>query len=139
MRIGLVILTMAAFASVAASQNLDTLSYGPADVTITGVVVARTFPGSPNFESIKKGDKPEVFWILNLPKPVSVRGVPNDDIDIAETKISRIQLVFEKPKLYHTYRTLLNRAVKVTGTLLHAMSGHHHTAVLLTVSKMTGA
>ncbi len=35
------------------------LSYEPNIVTLSGTLVRKTFPGPPNYESVKKGDKPE--------------------------------------------------------------------------------
>jgi hypothetical protein len=35
------------------------LSYEPAVVTLSGTLVRKTFPGPPNYKSVKKGDKPE--------------------------------------------------------------------------------
>lgn len=118
-------------------QAQDTLGYEPSVVTITGVVASDTFPGPPNFESIQAGDSPEDYWVLTLARPVFVSGVPNDDLNVSESNISSLQLVFMNPKDYDKYRKLLNCKVKVTGTLFHAMNGHHHTKVLLAVTIMT--
>ena len=124
------------FTVATAVQAQDTLQYGPSVVTITGVAVSDTFPGPPNYESIQAGDKPEDYWVLRLSSPIFVLGAPNDDLNVSENDISALQLVFMNSDDYNTYRKLLNGKVKVTGTLFHAMSGHHHTKVLLAVKNM---
>jgi hypothetical protein len=42
------------------------LSYEPAVATLSGTLVRKTLPGVPNYESVKKGDKPETSWFLDL-------------------------------------------------------------------------
>lgn len=48
------------------------LSYEPAIVTLSGTLVRKTFPGPPNYESVKKGDRPETSWFLDLQESVCV-------------------------------------------------------------------
>ena len=117
----------------AAAQHFDSLSYGPAIVTVSGVVVRDTFPGPPNFESVSRGDEAEAYWVLELAMPVYVR--PSSD-EGAEDSVSRMQLVFKDVADYDKYRLLLGNGVNVTGTLMHAMSAHHHTKVLIIVKNM---
>src|SRR5215469_3777885 len=91
------------------------LDYEPTFVTLTGVVVRRTYPGPSNFESIREGDKPETSWVLMLPRPVCVDGRPGDSVNVAKTRIRRVQLVFENQETYETYRRILRRRAVVTG------------------------
>ncbi len=48
--------------------------YDPAVTTVNGILLARTYPGSPNYESVNTGDKAERIWLLKLPKPINVLG-----------------------------------------------------------------
>jgi hypothetical protein len=48
----------------------DCLSYEPSVVRLTGTIVRETFPGAPNYASVEQGDKPEVYWFLNLSRPI---------------------------------------------------------------------
>jgi len=91
------------------------LSYEPAVVTLEGTLVRRTFPGPPNYESIRKGDRPETAWILELGAPVCVYP------DSAEPDI------------------LWGKEVIVMGTLYGVHTGHHHTPVLLTIESIEKA
>jgi hypothetical protein len=113
------------------------LKYGPEVVTLRGKVKRVVFPGRPNYESIKDGDEPERYWVLFLPTAVCVRGDEKDDPN-AETEkgVKEMQLMLES---YDTYRHLLGKTVSVSGTLMRAITGHHHTAVLLQVVDMKQA
>lgn len=110
------------------------LDYEPSFATLTGVLVRRTYPGPPNFESIREGDKPETSWVLMLPRPVCVDGRSGDPVNVAMTNIRRVQLVFENQESYETYRRILRRRAVVTGLLFGAITAHHHTDVLLIVT-----
>jgi hypothetical protein len=68
-----------------------------------------------------------------------VNAKTNDELnDQKESGVMRLQLVFMKGE-YVTYRALLHKSVLVKGTLYHAFSGHHRTAVLLTVESISAA
>lgn len=114
------------------------LSYESATVTLTGVIVSRTYPGPPNYESIKDGDEPETYWLLALSYPICVNEKPSAFYEAAKN-VRRVQLVFSSEKAYKTYRPLLGKRVTATGTLYGAHTGHHKTPVLLTVDSLTKA
>ncbi len=112
--------------------------YEPEVVTLLGKLSLETFPGRPNYEDVRQGDETETCWILNLEGPISVSAkTPQDDFNEVETGVHWLQLVMD-------YKTIVpkktgfkvNKNVKVTGTLYHAFSGHHHTRVLLTVQRV---
>jgi hypothetical protein len=118
------------------AQRIDSLSYEPTIVRIQGIIRQDTFPGPPNYESIKNGDKMEVYWILDLVSPVFVNGTPGDDINKAESNVTKMQLVL-LPKQYLSYKNLIRHKVIVTGTLFHGITGHHKTDVLVKVKNIT--
>jgi hypothetical protein len=111
------------------------LSYEPARVSLTGTISKKTFPGPPNYESIKRGDKPETYWVLHLEKPICTKASADND---AETGVADLQLILTR-KQYALYRKLLGRRapLTVTGKLSHAITGHHHTPVLMEVINIT--
>ena len=113
------------------------LSAEPAAVTLKGRITRRTFAGRPNYESIKKGDEPETYWILHLARPVCVLG--DDFNDQPEKNVSKVQLVFSGSEPYARYKKFFSKRVVVGGKLFHANTGHHHTKVLIMVSGMKGA
>lgn len=114
------------------------LSYEPATVTLKGKISRKTFAGPPNYESVKKGDTPEPYWILHLIKPICMDA--NEKIiggEKREKKVSSLQLILSGEQ-YAQYKGLLGKRVEVSGKLMHAHTGHHHTKVLLTVKAIKG-
>ena len=118
--------------SPSAQMPQDCLSYDPATVMLKGKLSRNTFAGPPNYESVKKGDAPETYWILHLARPICVSG------DEPEKNVSDIQL-FLSEEQYARHKDLLGKRVVVSGKLWHANMGHHHTSVLLNVAEIKGA
>jgi len=118
----------------ATSQNC--LSYETDGVKLVGKLLRKTFPGPPNYQSLKKGDQPEVEWILRLAKPICVKADKLNEYNAAERNVSDVQLVLTEEQSGQIRRRRLNRAVAITGQLFHAHTGHHHTRVLMAVSKL---
>jgi len=82
----------------------DCLSYEPAAVKLTGILIRKTFPGPPNYESIRKGDKPETYWLLRLAKDICVNEDKlNPAINIEQKNIRTIELVLS-PEIYQAHR-----------------------------------
>src|SRR5436190_17422865 len=44
--------------------------YRPASVSLTGRLIQRTLPGPPNYQSIARGDRPQVVVFLILDDPI---------------------------------------------------------------------
>jgi hypothetical protein len=123
-----------------AQSGKGCLSYEPTVVQLTGTVTRKTFPGPPNYESIKRGDQPETYWLLELQRPACVdHGNPGNLTDQAKKDIRRIQLVFSGKDAYAKYQRLLGKRVVATGTLYGSATGHHKTPVLLQVNTLTEA
>jgi hypothetical protein len=126
------------FAGLVFGQSKDCLKYEPNMVSVTGIVERDTFPGHPNYESIKAGDEPEVYWILKLSKPVCVTGKPNDDLNESEKNIIEMQLVLTEAQ-YKEFHNFIGKKVIINGTLFHGITAHHKTTVLIKVEKMVAA
>ena len=121
--------------AAASSIGGTCLSYGPAVVTLKGTITPKTFPGRPNFESIERGDEPEAVWILALTESTCTSEQKVDEHTIeAEANVRELQLTIGDQQLYERYQPLLGRTVNVSGTLDHAVTGHHHTPVILDVT-----
>jgi hypothetical protein len=116
------------------------LNYGPQRVQLEGTLYQKSFPGPPNYEDIKKGDKEKIYWLIRTTKKFCV----NDSKDNWAGKLvdqSEVQLVIMEPvfELYETRKSFLGHKVIVNGTLFPQMSGHHKTAVLMTVKSLEKA
>ncbi len=131
-----VLVTFTAVCAGQANAGKSCLEYGPSVVTLKGTLARKTFPGPPNYESIRKGDRPETYWLVELAKPICVNEDQEDkELGPAYKDIRAIQLVVE-PEVYKTHVELIGKYVLVTGTLFGAISGHHHTPVLLSVKTL---
>jgi hypothetical protein len=124
--------------SMHASAQDGCISYEPELVKLKGTIIRKTFPGPPNYESVRRGDEPETYWILHLAKPICTTASADND---AESNVSDIQLILT-PKQYALYRKFVgataHAVVTATGKLSHAITGHHHIQVLLEVKGMSG-
>ncbi len=135
------IIAVIMFISIPSSVGQSTtrsqcLSYEPAVVTLSGTLVRKTFPGPPNYESVKKGDRPETSWLLDLPESVCVNEDKTDpDLNPKQSGIHEIQLVLQTEQ-YQQHKGMVGRKVLATGTLFGKHTGHHHTPVLLTIRKL---
>jgi hypothetical protein len=77
-----------------------------------------------------------VFPSLRLTAPITVWGVPNDDLDSETEKgVSRIHLVLSAP-LMEQYKKLKGKRATVVCSLFHSHTGHHHTKVLCDASSI---
>jgi hypothetical protein len=127
-------LMLCLFIATAYASAQECLSYDVAGVQLTGTISRKTFPGPPNYESIRRGDKPETYWILHLARPICTTANADDE---AESGITDLQLILPlnpPPKDYARFKKLAGRKdVMVVGQLMHAISGHHHTPVLVEV------
>ena len=111
------------------------LEYGPT-VTLTGKVYSKVFPGPPNYESVKRGDRPETTLILSLATPTCTTNKTADDIDVPEPDIREVQLVLSKPSDWKLIKRVLGKPVVITGTLFHSHTAHHRTKILLDVAEL---
>ena len=130
-----VVMSGAAGEAIAASACL---SYEPGTVELRGQVVAKVFPGPPNYQDVKRGDTPEETWLLNLPGPICVASKPSDPLYPAASDTRQVQLVLD-PAQYSQYKHLVGREVVVSGRLFAAHTGHHRTPVLITVGALKPA
>jgi len=114
----------------------ECLPYEPASVTIAGKLSKKTVAGEPNYEDTAKGDRKETVWFLELPRAICV-APGRDALQEGESGVKRIQLQLllssiPKPQLINW----LGKTIKVSGSLFHAHSGHHHAKILLSVSEI---
>jgi len=133
-KIGLFALILFLFATTAYASAQECLSYDTDGVSLTGTISKKSFPGPPNYESIKQGDKPETYWILHLAKPICTTASGDND---AENNVTDLQLILTQ-KQYALYRRFIGGRTRatITGKLSHAITGHHHTPVMMEVTKI---
>jgi hypothetical protein len=109
------------------STTSGCLKSEPANVILSGKLERRTYPGPPNYENIKEGDKPETGFYLLLKNPVCYIG---DELSDPSQNVSIVQLVLDK-KGYDKLRPYLGKIIKLKGNLFGSHTGHHHAPILL--------
>jgi hypothetical protein len=81
------------------------------------------FPGPPNYESIKRGDRKETAIILTLVARACTTGNDPQGFDVPETGLREMQLVVMKHAHWKTVRHRMGKRAIVTGTIFHAHTG----------------
>ncbi len=127
------------FAQSCLAKN-ETKYYEPKIERLNGTLILLTFPGKPNYTSIKDGDAAETCPYLILDKPIDVVMKPviaaNSKIGYEpENNIRLVQLiVMNKPD-----RKIMKNGIKISvnGALFGASTGHHHAKVLFEAHKCT--
>ena len=102
-----------------------------------GVLTRQVFAGPPIPEDIRKGDKPEPTYILQLENPICASG---DDFADPKKQIDRIQIFpnEENKVSWKQLRKLVGKSVAVEGNSpFGAHTGHHHAALLLPITSVT--
>ncbi len=111
------------------------LHYDPAIVQLSGRVVLRVFPGPPNYENTKKGDRPEKQALLDLDHPICVSGDPNSEINSEDEHDQQMVTLVPAPGM--NLDSYAGARVRIEGKLFHAHTGHHRTPVLITVLQIS--
>jgi len=129
-----ILVTIAVFPDGVNAETMKKAFHEPRLSRLTGIIERQEFPGRPNYTSAASGDELEVYWILKLDTPIDIDGDKKSEINVQEHGVAEIQLVLE-PAQYKQWKTLLqkHRTVAAAGMLFHAISGHHHTAILMKV------
>jgi hypothetical protein len=118
-------------ASLNSIASPECLLYEPDFVVLTGKVIEKTFYGPPNYGESPKTDRKEKQLILELGENICIAAAPSDNINIAESNVNEVTLVF-----LNTIPNIKNKHVEVSGSIFHAHTGHHRTPLLITVSSV---
>src|SRR3989442_5714967 len=105
--------------------------YRPASVSLTGRLIQRTLPGPPNYQSIARGDRPQVVDLLILEAPICTipdyKDSPNTDAFQGQDTVQ----VRRAEATWREVRRLSGRRVVVTGTLAEWALGPDRTPVVI--------
>jgi hypothetical protein len=117
------------------------VNYEPSVVEMTGRLKLETFPGPPNYESIKSGDEIETHYYLALDQKIDVvKSVNEKDASTNDETVSNVnilQLVIVNDSDWPKLKKIgIGARVKIKGTLFKRHTGHHHSRVLFEVQKI---
>jgi hypothetical protein len=104
--------------------------YTPAPVELTGRLIQRTLPGPPNYQSIARGDRPQVVDLLILEAPICTIADYRDPNTDAFQSQDTIQ-VRRADSTWRDVRRLSGKRVTVIGVLSEWALGKDHTPVLI--------
>jgi hypothetical protein len=119
----------------ASAMGAQCLSYS-GEITLQGVLSRHTFPEQPNYENIANGDAKATYFFISPKQPLCVVEGAMGQGERAVGDVKRVQLVFMGVQdSYGPLRKFLGREVVCRGSLFPAISGHHHSPVLLSGAK----
>ena len=111
--------------------------YKPAVVALTGRLIQRTLPGPPNYQSIARGDRPDIVDLLILDAPICTiadyKDSPNTDAFRSQDTIH----VRRAEATWHDVRRLTGHRVTVRGTLAEWGLGTDRTPVVIDPTTVT--
>ncbi|MGA3302138.1 MAG: hypothetical protein ABSC72_02495 [Methylovirgula sp.] len=109
----------------------------PETLKLSGMLSHKIFPGPPNYENTRKGDRPEPAYILTLDKPVCASGISvgKDKPLVSTEPFSTIHLLFDGNKdIARELKRLVGKRVTVQGENGdEAFTGHHHAPFIMDV------
>jgi len=111
-------------------DSLKTVFYEPEEVEVSGLLYKATYPGPPEYMSIKMGDHPEEVVILILKSPINIEIKGEDNFNEPEKGVRELQVVFSDSMLS---KHNMKEEVILKGTLYHAHTAHHRRRVLMMV------
>jgi hypothetical protein len=97
-------------------------------VSLRGTLTRQVFAGPPGYESIARGDKPEIYYVLKVHQPLCVIATPSDPDEPAVKNVTNIQMMLTGQDQYVLLERLIDKPVRLSGRFIAAHTGHHHTA-----------
>lgn len=131
-------LLIAAAPSARAGRE-NCLKYEPFEVSITGTVYTKIYPGPPNYESIKKGDLAYRHYFFIPDAPFCTVAEPNDELNgnADDVKLVQFDLIKVRTGNLRSYMKKFNgKKVRVTGTLSSRIFAYHRTPDLMDVTSI---
>lgn len=107
--------------------------YEPEQVELSGTLIEKSFYGPPGYGEDPEHDSKEPAYVILLPEPATVVPAAGDATNERHDEVSEVQVVNGKQL---PLRPLLNKKVTLRGTLFSAITGHHHTDVLINLEEI---
>lgn len=115
------------------TATLQDYYFEPAVSTITGTLKVELYYGPPNFGELPETDAKEYSYILYPDKTINViQTSDSTDYDVTTKGITKFQLA---PMGQLSLHPFVDKRITVVGQFYGKHTGHHHTDVLMSVSK----
>ncbi|QWV95125.1 DUF4431 domain-containing protein [Geomonas oryzisoli] len=111
----------------------DTYHYEPAIAELTGKLIEKVYYGPPGYGENPKTDSKEHATVLRLTSPIKVIADKKDEINETKNNIKELQVINIKRLPLSIY---LKKNVRISGRLSSAITGHHHTDVLVEIDSI---
>lgn len=112
--------------------------YAPEIITVEGLLEENTGFSVNTTGGDPKSDNKEMYFAIWPSQPLDVIATDaqqKEGINITEKNVDHLQVTGNEKEL----RSLLNKKVRISGTLSHAHNTHHFTKVLLSVNSVSAA
>ena len=101
-------------------------------MTARGRLTLQSFPGPPNYDSIKGGDAEERVFILELPELECI-----DTSEDTSEFILTVHVSSTDEALRAILRKAVGRRIKVRGEGFASYTGHHHARLVLLADRVS--
>lgn len=121
------------------AERENCLKYEPFEVSLTGTVYSKIYPGPPNYESIKRGDVALRHYFFIPDAPFCTVAEPNDELNgnADDVKVVQFDLIKVRTGNLRSYmKKFKGEKVRVTGTLSSRIFAYHRTPDLLDVTSI---
>ena len=110
-----------------------------ATIDLHGTITREAFPGPPNYQSIDRGDAPEIIYVLTSD---TQHNICANDMETGESRmigqVQRFQLAFSPKNAAPVLPVVFGRA-HVRGKLIVGVTGHYHTPAAVEVRAFEGS
>jgi hypothetical protein len=114
----------------AAAPAFACAHYDQPGTTLSGTVRIETFYGPPGYGETPGVDAREQQAILHLTEPLCTVASSDDRAERGQTRVTLV------PMGPFSLLPFEGKAVTLRGRLLHALTGHHHTPVLIAIDDL---
>ena len=130
--------TLVLLCSCSVSTKKDDLEYSfePNVSIVEGTLITRMYYGQPGYGEDPENDAKEYPYILQLDKPINVKAQEGDIMNSDTFDVKEIQVVPLGEEDLKSIKKYLDKRIKIEGTLFSALTGHHHTEVLIEVKSI---
>jgi len=133
-RVALTITIILSFSltTATAEQDLEKCyTYSDYPSSYTGRLLLKQYPTKG--ETLKKGETPRDYWILEIPKSICTTDFPDYSLDKTEFNIKSFHL-YMRYSQFEKYKKFLNKKVVVKAGISRANSTDDRTRVIMSVS-----
>jgi hypothetical protein len=127
----LAVLLAAAAPSAPATACLHTSAERDLPVTLSGRLESHVYPGPPNYESIRGGDRAEGAYILVLDRPICIDD--GGEFGNARAPFRRVHIYTARDALQPRLQAAVGHRIRISGQGFAAWTAHHRAPLVVEV------